>query len=544
MAFLTIRTPEGNRLRYELGESSVRIGRKRDNDLILKDPGVSRHEHARIERRKDGEYQIRVLSSKGLLHNGIPVEGVVRLSAGDSIQIGRTRILFGSLSDTPVRISDQPDTEDRHITAVSIDDIPGASTAPHGRDCAGCPFDVIMEANEALLIDSPLAEMFEKILDLSGRVAPFERGVLMTLEGDRLVEQVVRLPESEWSRGIELSKTITNRVVGQKEAILATDAMLDDRLNVGESVNAQGIRSLMCVPLWLNKEVIGLVYLDNREQAGLYNSESLRYLTILANVAAIRIEHKRYLEASTEAEFVRKELRRAAEIQTRLLPDKPPEILGYAAHAISDPCYSVGGDYFDYLPFPEGRCAFVVADVAGKGLSSALIMSSLHSSAQILSEFHLEPLEMAAHLNAWLLRHLPDNRFVTCFLGLLDPARHVLRYVNAGHTAPLIVRAGGAAEKLPVTGPPLGIVQEPGYRLLEAAMGPGEILVSYSDGVTEAENEDGEQFGLDRLEEILSVASLESPDRIVHEVREALARHLGELAAQDDTTLMVVKRLS
>jgi len=543
MSFLMVLTPEGQRQRFELRDAVVRIGRSRENDLILKDPMVSRVEHARIEPAGGSAFQLRVMGSRTVLLNGAPASGVARLEPGDAIRIGRSSILFDSRPETTIELGG----ECLDFDGMSTPPSPETLTAREMKAlCRGCPvvrdLDVILAASEALALDAPLPEFFTALLDLSGRVAPFERGVLMTLENGELVEQAARLPSADWERRFTLSRTITEHVVRCKEAILASDAIADERFCAGSSVSAQGIRSMMCVPLLSREEVIGILYLDNREHSGVFNKDSLRYLTLLANIAATRLELKRLVHAAAEAEYVRKELVRAAEVQRMLLPEHAPEIPGYEAHAISDPCFSVGGDYFDYLPYSGGRHAFILADVSGKGLSSSLIMSCLDSSSQFLAEFDFGPQEMANRLNAWLARHLPGNRFITSFIGLLDPSHNTLSYVNAGHLAPLLARSGGELERLTATGPPFGVVPDASYGLRRTGLDEGDILIAFSDGVTEAENSMEEQFGTEGVERILLRSLGDPPGIIVQTIREAIAEHRGDQAAQDDVTLMAVKR--
>ncbi|PYT17334.1 MAG: hypothetical protein DMF51_02790 [Acidobacteria bacterium] len=162
---------------------------------------------------------------------------------------------------------------------------------------------------------------------------PFERGLLMLTEGDRLVPQVIRVPPDEAGSTISISRTIADRVLRSKESILTSDALLDDRFRMGHSVEAQQLRSVMCVPLWDNREVIGLIYVDNRHRAGLFTEENLRLLANLANVAAVKIENARLFEHVVAAERMEQELQRAAEIQDHLLPAQGPPIPGWRTAA-------------------------------------------------------------------------------------------------------------------------------------------------------------------------------------------------------------------
>src|SRR2546428_5673534 len=216
-------------------------------------------------------------------------------------------------------------------------------------------------------------------MDLARRAVPFERGLLMLTEGDRLLPQVIRVPPDEAGSTISISRTIADRVLRNKESILTSDALLDDRFRLGHSVEAQQLRSVLCVPLWDNREVIGLIYVDNRHRAGLFTEENLRLLTNLANVAAVKIENARLFEHVVAAERMEQELQKAAEIQDHLLPPHGPPIPGYQVYGSRVPCRAVGGDYFDYIELAAGRYGIRLGDVAGQGLPAALPRCTFHA---------------------------------------------------------------------------------------------------------------------------------------------------------------------
>src|SRR5439155_14689149 len=200
------------------------------------------------------------------------------------------------------------------------------------------------------------------------------------LEDGILVSRVVRVPRGEEGKTISVSQTVAERVVQRQESVLTADAQTDERFRAGQSIVAQQIRSVMCVPLWNNREVIGLIYIDNRHRAGLFSEENLRVLTHLANVAAIKIENARLFEQVLAKEVMEVELQKAAEIQNHLQPAEGPPIPGYVVYGGSIPCRAVGGDYFDYIEMPGGRFGIGLGDVAGKGLPAALLMCSFQAS--------------------------------------------------------------------------------------------------------------------------------------------------------------------
>ena len=236
------------------------------------------------------------------------------------------------------------------------------------------------------------------------------------------------------------------------------------------------------------------------------------------------------------------ELQKAAELQNHLLPGAGPEIPGYQVYGSSISCRAVGGDYYDYIEMPDGRLAIGLGDVAGKGLSAALLMTSFQASLRALSELDLSPADTISRLNRLLCRALPDNRFVTFFYAVLDPATRKLKFVNAGHNPPSVVRADGTRESLGQNGPPLGMFAESTYTMNDLELAPGELLVCYSDGISEAESPKGEEFGEDRLTTLVENQRALPPVEIVQHVNTTLNDHCRGTSQQDDITLVVLKR--
>src|SRR2546425_97470 len=428
MDFLTVIAPEGSSARRDLDADNLRIGRASGNDLVLKDLNVSRS-HAAIARRVDGVYVLDAGGKNGTFVNDRRISEPTRLSPGDRVRLGSTLLIFNGTTASSVEFSDRPLLQGpgtTYLSAVSLrtpdlHDIPllldskTPPPPPPGGAVAASVAGIIQEANEELVFHRPLPEILETIMDLARRAVPFERGLLMLRHGQSLQAQVIRVPPDEAGSTISISRTIADRVLRSKESILTSDALLDDRFRMGHSVEAQQLRSVMCVPLWDNREVIGLIYVDSRHRAGLFTEENLRLLANLANVAAVKIENARLFEHVVAAERMEQELQKAAEIQDHLLPAHGPPIPGYQVFGSSVPCRAVGGDYFDYIGLQDGRYGIGLGDVAGKGLPAALLMYTFQAGLQALCEMGMPPGETIARLNRLLCRQIPENRFVTFF---------------------------------------------------------------------------------------------------------------------------------
>src|SRR5690606_6648840 len=224
-----------------------------------------------------------------------------------------------------------------------------------------------------------------------------------------------------------------------------------------QSIAGQGIRSLMAAPLQTDDRIIGLIYLDSTVTSRPFSSADLDLLTVMANVAAVRIERERLAVVEKEQQLLESELQQAAEIQRQCLPATAPQVAGFTLAGFSKPCRTVGGDYYGYFERSDGRVCIVLGDVAGKGRAAGLLMMSLQARVQILAEDVDDPATIVQRLNRTLTPICPSNRFVTLFVMILDPATGELAFCNAGHEPPLLVRAGGDVQPLLEGGPVIGL---------------------------------------------------------------------------------------
>jgi sigma-B regulation protein RsbU (phosphoserine phosphatase) len=302
------------------------------------------------------------------------------------------------------------------------------------------------------------------------------------------------------------------------------------------------IRSLLCVPLLVKSELIGILAVFNRRGSSGFDEDDQRLLTILAAQSAQIVENARLHEHEEALLRMQEELRLASEIQLGLLPNEAPVVPGYDIAGASVPAEAVGGDYFDFTPLDRGRLAICLGDVSGKGLSAALLMASLQTAirAQILLD--LPPGQCLANSNTLLARSTDPHRFATCFFAVLDPHQHRVLYSSAGHDPPLLLSSAGRAERLETAGLVLGFMEGVEYETADVRMEPGDTLVVYSDGVTEATNDADRQFGEHRLQQTLRIDPRESAEDAVRRVFREVRDHGGSSTQPDDMTLVVVKR--
>jgi len=359
----------------------------------------------------------------------------------------------------------------------------------------------------------------------------------MTLERDELVSRSVH------GDGFRISTTVRDKVIKEKASVLVRDLTQDEAFRMQHSISEQQIQTMMAVPLQTEDRVIGLIYVDSRSFVRAFTPDDLNLLTVLANVAAIRIERERLAEMERREARRTVDLQQAAEIQRGILPRGQPRVAGVDLAGHNAPCRTVGGDYYDFIPYDDGRVAVVLGDVAGKGMSAALLMSNLQARVQILAELPQNLAKLMARLDQSVSVNAPPNRFITLFFGLIDPQRDTLTFCNAGHNPPLLVRADGTVERLRAKGTVLGIFPEIGYEEQNVAFGAGDLLAIYSDGVTEAVDADGEEFGEERLAELVGASRDSSASAIIDTVLERVSEWTDGGPPDDDVTLIVARRI-
>jgi phosphoserine phosphatase RsbU/P len=325
--------------------------------------------------------------------------------------------------------------------------------------------------------------------------------------------------------------------------VLVRDTSIDAAFRERRSILEQNIRTLMAVPLQTGEQIIGIIYVDSPSVLREFTRDDLNLLTVMANIAAIRIERTRFAEAERAQQLFARDLQQAAEIQQGFLPASAPVVRGLDLAGHNAPCRTVGGDYYDFFPYEGSRIAMVLGDVSGKGMPASLLMMGLQARVQVLIE---EPKNLAGvmtRLNRITSANCPANRFISLFFCILDGETGELTFCNAGHNPPLIIRAQGGCEQLKGGGPVLGIAPSFEYQEHRTVLGAGDVLVIYSDGVTEAVNPAGAEFEIEGLAAVVRTCGSESAGTIIGEINKALAAFTAGAAPADDITLIVARRV-
>jgi sigma-B regulation protein RsbU (phosphoserine phosphatase) len=332
-------------------------------------------------------------------------------------------------------------------------------------------------------------------------------------------------------------KGIVGHVVRTGETVIAPDVRDDPRYVAGRLAT----RSELAVPIVSEAGVIGCFNLES-DRAGAFSRDDAELVEFFASAAAVSIEKALLHRQVLDKQRIEAQLRVAREVQSGLLPGAPPDLPGWDIAAVALPTWAIGGDYYDYVPLGGGRLGLVVADVSGKGIPAALIMATFRAALRTEMRRHADLGAVAAQLNRAVLESGDTSRFVTAVCGVLDVPSGRLTYVNCGHNPPLLLRGTGGQDRLQQGGPALGLFEAATFEAGTAALGPGDRLVLYTDGVVEPTDEGDREFGTERLEAAVRGAAGRPANEALRAVIDATRAFAGREDYDDDFTLVVVER--
>jgi len=537
---LLIYTPDGKKRAVPLDSPRATLGRSATADLCFaEDTGLSRL-HLEFE-RADEDVIVRDLNSKnGTLVNGERVSSPVRLKPNDKVSCGHLLIVF----DPPVQPTkgvvfvddDTAKTDDGKIV-TSLNGVIDESSRSGG---SARQISALIRAGNELASERPLEDLFSIILDLSIDAVSAGRGVLLTTEKGELVQRATR------GENFSISRAVRDQVMETKLSVLVRDTSLDAALKERRSIIASRVRTLMAVPLQVREQVMGLIYVDSPSLQREFTKDDLSLLTVMANVAAIRIEHARFAELEQARKLMEYELGQAEAIQRGALPSVAPKITGLDIAGYNAASRSVGGDYYDFFTDKSGQAALILADVSGKGMPAALMVMALQARVQPLFEtLPIAPgtLKTAMdRLNRLTTANCPLGRFITMFACVVDGESGHIEWSCAGHNPPLLIRSKGAFEVLDGGGPILGVFDDIAYEQEQAELRTGDLLAIYSDGITEACSPSDEEFDLDRLAKVLNKHRHETAEQITKSVAQAVQEWTCGAPPTDDITIVIAKR--
>jgi serine phosphatase RsbU (regulator of sigma subunit) len=530
----TVYQPGLSPQQLSLPPETITLGRASDCTIPIKDRFLSRR-HAEILNER-GTWFVRDCGSvNGTTLNGVKLVETSLLHPGDRIGLGDSEVVFHSDETTSQFIAIDTDS---HATNLAI------SVADDEKERSNEKTQILSTLALEFLADRPMAELFDFILDRVVFLLRPTRAAIALLGDDRVSFANVKLRrlDATESNDLAISRTLLRDVVEGRKVVSYFDTEQNDKFARAQSIIAQRIRSAVCAPLLVADAVLGVLYIDFTSARGVVAEDDVRLVAQIARFAAVTLERTRLREEAFAKAKIDEELRTAYTIQRRLLPDALPEIAGYRFAGANRPCKTVSGDYYDVVVRPDGRIYFVIADVSGKGITAALVMSSVATAFAIFTRHDPTPADLLRDINETLAPKTSPSKFVTMVAGVLDPATGVVSFANAGHVAPLVVSKNGV-EAMHSTDIVVGILPNAQYRNQSLTLAAGDSLVLFTDGVTEAENIEEEQLGLDPVCEMLRTmhgsdarAILDTIDTHVHEF-------IGEVPNGDDVTMLAMTRL-
>jgi phosphoserine phosphatase RsbU/P len=542
---LEVISPDSFRRIVRVTESPFFIGRGGENGkhLQLTDRRISRQCAAIIS--DGGCYYLEDRGHRyGIFVNGKKIDRRV-LEDGDVITFG-----LGNSYEIIFR-SSMADTAIQNIL-TRIENISSSDSSSGGLR----NLNLLLKATSLLHSQLPLDSVLGTMLDHAIAVTDADRGLL--LEPDSSGSLRVRLGRRRGgvclpSDSLAPSQTALRLALEQQSSVITEDLnQADFNLQVAESVIAQGLRAVVAIPLYAMPRAssaesaahvqrgyfLGVVYLDSRRPAA-FSKLDRQILDALGVEAASILDNARLVERERERQRLEQELSIARDIQRALHPCGFRDYPHLAITGTNSPCLAVGGDYFDVFPMSDDRTAFLIADVSGKGLGAALLTTMLQGALSGMG-IGADPARVFNHLNSFLCERVEIGRYATMFFGVLGRDGH-LEFINAGHPSPLLLRRGEVAEPFTEGSFPLGLIPGAEYVAACVELQPGDTLVLFSDGVTEAMDPDKQLFGVSRLRDVLADRQEAPLDHLQKTVLESV-EHFSRGASQaDDITLLLVR---
>ena len=546
--------------RYELVDGEYVLGRDPSEcQIVIKDvPAVSR-KHARLFKSGSG-YAVEDLKSRNrtfLNAEPEPIADSRVLRHGDQIRICEVTFQFQSISPPAqpqmvdgADLAQISDDEHESLNSTIIKSFPvDISSSSHGSVRVTSSPEVKLAAlmeitrnlGSAISLDEVLPQVLKSLFKIFVQA---DRGfiVLQTPDG-KLIPRWVRLRREDGHDTIRISRTIIKKVMESREAILSADAATDNRFEMSQSIADFRIRSMMCAPLMDNEgKAMGALQIDTLNQRQKFQPEDLELLMSAGAQASVAIQNAQMHDAALRQKEIDRDMQLARDVQRGFLPEARPELPSYQFYDYYQPAEQVGGDYFDYIPLPDGRVAIVVADVVGHGIAAALLMAKLSAEARFSLYTEQEPAAAITRLNEKLSR-LNIQRFVTLICVVLCPKTHKMLIVNAGHMAPLVRRKNGSIEEPgeDIAGLPLGITDDVVYEQAETTLGPGESVTLYTDGINESIDKNGAFYTIDRMRKHAREND-HGPEHLGKMIVEDVRGFLAGAAQNDDMCLVCFGR--
>lgn len=549
MLDLHISAPDVSDWEYRVVDDEVVIGRSTRAALTIPDRSLSRL-HVRLFKTEDTWWVEDLGSRNGTFVDQIRVDGATRIDLGQTLSLGGSRIMLkggedrgpGSGSDlldghTVFRSVDAL-LESGPISSISTDT--GEVVTPGGT-AAVERLKLLNDVHRALARSIELQELLDIVLDSVFDCLKPEDGAIFLVDEAGYKRVAGRSIKGEPDS--LASNSLIKEVVEGRQAALVLDARDDERFNQAQSMILSGLRSILAAPLLDGEKALGLIVLGSTHGARVFDEDDMELLVSMASVAAMRISNVRLAEEAAERRVLEKEVALGRRIQMALLPDHLPEPEGWDLYAGNLPSRGVSGDIYKVFERDDGQTLVIlVADVSGKGIAASLLTASLEALSAGPLEEGIPLHDCCRRVSRLLYDRTPPEKYATAFIAEVEVATGRVRFVNAGHNPGLVLRVGGEAQWLDPCGVPLGLLPEADYTVGEIEMASRDVMMIYTDGLTEASNRDEEEFGEARLKGSALSNRLKPLKEMARLIEGDLDHFTSGEPYGDDRTLVLVRR--
>lgn len=531
--------PSGTRQEVVVRTTPFRMGRQNGNELVLRDNRISRQqaqivlEHGKFILVDNGSRHGTHVNGKRVDQHELQPRDIIDFGVPDSFQV-----MYAGEESSLEEIIERAETASK------------AESSSKELYHLGVLLDVARALHSSLSLEDVLAT----VVDSAIRVTKTERGVLLMANSAGEIEPTVARDARRAHldpRSLDISSSVLRQVALSRRELIVTDAGDETQWQNQASVVRLQIHTVVALPLermhmaesvettvvGKTAELLGVLYLDSHQPSSAFSDLDRAVLRSLAIEAGTVIENAKLFTATRQMERMAHELEIASDLQQQLLPKSFPQADHFTVAGTNVACLSVGGDYYDVLDVPGGRHGFVVADVAGKGISAALLASMLQGIVSTAAAIDLTPDIVSARINKYLFERSSIERYATLFYGTLDSNGN-FDYINAGHVPPLVRTASGQVYPLSSESFPLGMFDFAEFHTCKAHLSPGDIVLIYTDGFTEAVNEQGEFFGEQRLRDQLKQFQGAAVEDLLEDVQAGVRVFTGGAPQNDDMTLL------
>jgi phosphoserine phosphatase RsbU/P len=535
MPTITCKGPHGSRV-FQLKESAV-LGRGVVADLVIAEETVSRR-HARFYPEGGHWYVEDLGSGNGIALNGVMVSGSAQVSNGDLLTLGKVQVRFDDVTESETRahvVFESGDVKE-HLQVLASRTSPGhvAGSAATRR------LQMVAESASAIARAVEEAPLFAILAErVFAMYAQADRTCIISVDEETAeLSPRLALTRSGTAATIPVSRTLLREVIGKQRGVVSADAVNDERFASGTMVELS-LRTVMCAPMVAGDLVLGAIQIDSPDATRPFLEDDLAMLLALAAVTGVALANMRINRKLAVQQVLAQDLALAKRVQRHFFPDAPPVVPGHAFESHYSPALGVGGDYYDFIKLSGSHYGVVVADVSGKGISAALCMAKLSSEMRFQSAGKTDAAEIMKRVNKAMVKELTDGMFVTMLLIVLNTSTGELQLVSAGHMGPFVRKRSGELLQLPVPqNEPVGMPNYGGFDDSTFTLSPGDVVVMYTDGVSEGMNHKQDLFGEKRLEESLKKAAAPTAAGIKSRILADLEAFCEGADQNDDITLI------